>query len=95
MHRTAFRLLWRWESTKQECTPLPKNLRNLIQEMESQEPTSGEERIANELSLNLGVRISPRIVRGQLHTGPHQGVGRSWLSKETAVQELAAKLRQT
>jgi len=42
---------------------LPKNLRELIREMAHENPTWGEERIADELKLKLGIRVSPRTVR--------------------------------
>ena len=42
---------------------IPKDLRRLIQEMAAENPTWGEERIANELNRKLTIRISPRPVR--------------------------------
>ena len=41
---------------------LPTNLRELIREMAAANPTWGEERIADELLLKLGIRVSPRTV---------------------------------
>lgn len=63
-HRTAFRTLWRWKSRKRGRPCLPKNLCDLIRQMDRENPTWGEKRIANELSLKLGLRVSPRTVRG-------------------------------
>ena len=74
-HRTAFRHLWRWKSRKRGRPPLPKNLRTLILEMHRDNPTWGEERIANELSLKLGIRVSPRTVRKHLGGKPDRGAG--------------------
>jgi hypothetical protein len=52
----------------------PKDLQHLIREMAAENPTWGEERIANELKLKLGIRISPRIEgRPQLLQGPLRG----------------------
>ncbi len=65
-HRTAFRAFWRWKSRKPGRPPLPKNLRELIREMASANPTWGEERIADELLLKLGIRVSPRIINKYL-----------------------------
>lgn len=62
-HRTAFRMFWRWKSRKLGRPPLPKNLRDLIREMVTANPSWGEERIASELRLKLGIRVSPRTVR--------------------------------
>jgi hypothetical protein len=54
-HRTAFRLFWRWKSRKRGRPALPRNIRSLIRQMDCENPTWGEERIANELSLKLGI----------------------------------------
>jgi putative transposase len=61
-HRAGFRLLWRWKS-KPGRPPIPIELRRLIKQMAQDNPLWGEERIANELLLKLGVRLSPRTVR--------------------------------
>jgi putative transposase len=47
---------------------LPKNLRQMIRQMAAENVTWGEERIANELQLKLGIRVSPRTVE-YLHVG--------------------------
>jgi len=65
-HRTAFRTFWRWKSRKKGRPALPKNLRELIRQMDRENPTWGEERIANELFLKLGIVVSPRTVRKYL-----------------------------
>jgi hypothetical protein len=61
-HRKAFRLLWTWKS-RPGRPRLPKDLRQLIAEMVRDNPTWGQERIADELWLKLGLRVSPRTVR--------------------------------
>ena len=61
-HRAGFRLFWRWKS-KSGRPPIPIELRRLIKQMAQDNPLWGEERIANELLLKLGVRLSPRTVR--------------------------------
>jgi transposase InsO family protein len=61
-HRQGFRLFWRWKS-KPGRPPLPKDLRALIRRMALENPTWGQERIADELLLKLGLRVSPRTVR--------------------------------
>ena len=66
-HRTAYRTFWRWKSRKRGRPGLPKNLRELIREMAHENPTWGEERIADELKLKLGIRVSPRTVRKYLN----------------------------
>jgi putative transposase len=44
--------------------------RQLIRRMASENPLWGEERIANELLLKLGVRVSPRTVRKYMPKRP-------------------------
>jgi len=72
-HRTAFRTFWRWKSRKKGRPALPKNLRELIRQMDRENPTWGEERIANELSLKLGITVSPRTVRKYLDSSRPRG----------------------
>ena len=45
-HRQGFRLFWRWKS-KPGRPPLPKDLRALIRRMALENPTWGQERIAD------------------------------------------------
>ena len=61
-HRKAFLMFWRWKS--REGRPrIPKDLRALITVMVRENPTWGEMRVALELGLKLGIRVSPRTVR--------------------------------
>jgi putative transposase len=71
-HRQGFRLFWRWKSRPGRPL-LPADLRTLICRMARENPTWGEERIANELLLKLGLRVSPRTVRKYVPTRPHRG----------------------
>ena len=59
-HRAGFRLLWHWKS-KPGRPPIPAELRRLIREMSRDNSLWGEERIANELLVKLG--ISPHFSR--------------------------------
>ena len=61
-HRQGFRWFWRWRS-KPGRPALPKDLQALIRRMALENPTWGQERIANELLLKLGLKVSPRTVR--------------------------------
>jgi putative transposase len=65
-HRMGFRMFWKWKSRRRGRPRLPRNLRQLIRDIASANPIWGEERIANELSLKLGIRVSPRTVRKYL-----------------------------
>jgi putative transposase len=71
-HRQGFRLFWRWTSHPGRPS-LPVELRALIRQMARDNPTWGEERIANELLLKLGLRVSPRTVRKYLPTHLDRG----------------------
>ena len=71
-HRQGFRLFWRWKS-RPGRPPIPAELRALIHEMALSNSSWGEERIANELLLKLGIRISPRTVRKYMPKSPHRG----------------------
>jgi len=57
-HRKGFRLFWRWKS-KPGRPRLPKNIRELIVRMARENPTWGQERVASELSLKLGIYVCP------------------------------------
>ena len=66
-HRKGIRLLWRWKSGPVGRPRIPQDLRRLIREMAAENPTWGEERIANELNLKLTIQVSPRTVGKYLH----------------------------
>jgi putative transposase len=61
-HRKGFRLFWRWKCEAGR-RPIPLELQHLIRKMARENPCWGEERIANELLLKLGLRVSPRTIR--------------------------------
>jgi len=61
-HRQGFRWFWRCKS-KPGRSALPKDLQALIRRMALENPTWGQERIAHELLLKLGLKVSPRTVR--------------------------------
>jgi putative transposase len=62
-HRSGFRLLWRWKSRPRGRPRLPEEIQGLIRRMARENPTWGEERIAAELLLKLGIQLSARTVR--------------------------------
>jgi putative transposase len=66
-HRQAFRLVWR--SRGQGRPRIPSELRQLIRSMAQANPTWGERRIAAELLVKLGLRVSPRTVRRYMPEG--------------------------
>src|SRR5436305_159223 len=69
-HRAAFRHFWRWKSRPIGRPPVPVEIRRLIRRMAAENPTWGEERIADELWLKLQVRLSPRTVGKYLKERP-------------------------
>src|SRR5262245_21280133 len=71
-HRKGFRVFWKWKSRSSGRPRVPANVRKLIVEMATHNPTWGEERIANELLLKIGIRISPRTIRRYMPEGPER-----------------------
>jgi transposase InsO family protein len=61
-HRQGFRLFWQWKSHAGRPR-IPADLQALIRQMARDNLTWGEERIANEFLLKVGLRVSPRTVR--------------------------------
>jgi putative transposase len=64
-HRQGFRLFWRWQS-RPGRPPIPADLQALIRRMAQENLSWGEERLADELLLKLGLRVSPRTIRKYL-----------------------------
>ena len=60
-HRMGWRIFWRLKC-RAGRPPIPPELRSLIRRMAAENPLWGEERIANELLVKLGIRVSPRTV---------------------------------
>src|SRR5499427_7859682 len=73
-HRQGFHLFWRWKSTPGR-PPLPADLQALIRRMAHENPTWGQERIANGLLLKLGLQVSPRTVRKYMPCSLERGPG--------------------
>jgi len=59
-HRTMFRAFSRWKSRKRGRPALSRNIRELVREMARDNPSRGEEQIANELSLKQGIPGPPQ-----------------------------------
>ncbi len=68
-HRAGFRLFWKWKS-RPGRPRIPEELRELIRRMALENPLWGQERIANELLLKLGLQVSPRTVRKYMPKPP-------------------------
>src|SRR5215510_12397566 len=74
-HQQGSRLFWRWKS-RPGRPPIPPDLQALIRRMARENPSWGEERIANELLLKLGLRVSPRTIRKYLPKRLNPGRGK-------------------
>jgi Homeodomain-like domain len=61
--------------------PIPVELQRLIRQMACENVTWGQRRIAQELQLKLGLRVSPRTVRKYLPKGLTPGSGRCTTSQ--------------
>ncbi len=82
-HRQGFRLFWRWKSKGRGRPRLPMEIQRLIVKMAEENSTWGEERIAAELLLKIGVRVSPRTVRRYMprHPGTQDRLGsQQWMT---------------
>lgn len=79
-HRAAFRMFWRWKSRPVGRPSLSREVINLIRRMATENPTWGEERIADELSLKLQIQVSPRTVGKYIKRSPCRqgGSGQRW-----------------
>ena len=68
-HRAGWRLFWRFKSRPGRPS-IPLELRGLIRRMAAENPPWGEERIAHELMVQLGLHVSPRTVRKYMPKRP-------------------------
>src|SRR6266536_5196623 len=87
-HRKGFRLFWRCKSCGRPR--LPANLRRLIARMASDNPTWGEERIAAELLLKLGISVSlgPSGATCPLHVHLDLDLGRKSGTRGTRLSAI-------
>jgi putative transposase len=83
-HRAGWRLFWRLKS-RSGRPPIPVELQALIRRISNENPSWGEERIANELLLKLGIRVSPRTVNKYLPRHP-RGRPRGDLRRSTFLR---------
>jgi transposase InsO family protein len=76
-HRNLFRLFWRLKSRQRGRPRIPIEVQRLIAEMATHNQTWGEERIAAEFRVKLGLTVSPRTVRRYMPSRPRRRDGRS------------------
>ena len=84
--RQGFRLFWKYKSRPRGRPRIPAQLRKHVAEMASSNPTWGEKRIADELLLKIGIRISPRTVPGYMPKPPQRPGG-----SETTLDDICAQ----
>ena len=80
-HRDLSRLFWRAKSKRRGRPRIPADLQRLIADIAAANRTWGEERIAAELWLKLGLTVSPRTVRRYMlrnHGSPGGRSTQSW-----------------
>lgn len=58
-HRAGWKLFWRLKF-RPGRPPIPRQIQALIRRMANENPAWGEQRIANEFLVKLGIRLSPR-----------------------------------
>jgi putative transposase len=68
-HRAGWQLCWRLKS-RPGRPQIPQQIQSLIRRIANENLLWGEERIANELLLKLGIRVSPRTVSKYLPRHP-------------------------
>src|SRR5262249_24377349 len=78
----GFRLFWKWKSRPRGRPQVPANVQKLIKEMALNNAAWGEERIADELLLKIGIRVSPRTVRRYMPETPKRPPDRTqrWMT---------------
>lgn len=83
-HQAGWKLFWRLKSRRGR-PPIPSEVQSLIRRMARENPSWGEERIANELFLKLDIRVSPRTVNKYLPNRP-TGRPRSYIRWSTFLR---------
>jgi putative transposase len=91
-HRHAFRLCGGWKSRRRGRPPIPPELQQLIADMARANRTWGEERIAAELWLKLGISLSPRTIRRYMRRSRPSHDGRRSQAWSTFVRNHAREV---
>jgi hypothetical protein len=91
-HRDLFRLFWRLKSRQRGRPRIPIEVQRLIAEMAARNYTWGEERIAAELRMKLGLTVSPRTVRRYMPSRSRPRGGRSTQSWATFLHNHAGAI---
>ena len=91
-HRDVFRFFWRPKSRQRGRPRIPTELQRLIAEIAAANHTWGEERIAAELRVKLGLTLSARTVRRYMPLRPRSRRGRPTQSWATFLHTHAGSV---
>jgi hypothetical protein len=88
-HRRASRAYWRWRSRRPGRPRIPDDHIALIRRISSENPQWGEDRIAEELAIKLGVRHSTSTIRKYMVRIREPRGGQTW---KTFIRNHAAQI---
>jgi len=91
-HRDLYRLFWRVKSRQRGRPRIPLEVQRLIADMATHNHTWGEERIAAELRVKLGLTLLPRTVRHYIPSRPRSRGGQSTQSWATFLHNHAGSI---
>jgi len=77
-HRRGFRRYWRWKSGKPGRPRIPAEHIAFIRRISSEQPGWGEDRIAEELAIKLGVKHSTSTIRRYMMRQRKPRGGQTW-----------------
>ena len=88
-HRRGFRRYWRWRSRKPGRPRIPDDHMAMIRRISSDQPGWGEDRIADELAIKLGVRHSTSTIRRYMVRRRQPRDGQTW---KTFIRNHASQI---
>ena len=93
-NRRGFQRYWRWRSRKPGRPPIPREHMALIRRISTDHPEWGEDRIAEELAIKLGVHHSTSTIRKYMVSRRKPRDGQTWRTfvKNHAKQIYACDL---
>ena len=88
-HRRGFQRYWRWRSRKPGRPRIPAEYIAFIRRMSIEQPGWGEDRIADELAIKLGIRHSTSTIRRYMARRREPRGGQTW---KTFVKNHASQI---
>ena len=92
-HRQAARRYWRWRSRRPGRPRIPDDHIDLIRRISAEDPQWGEDRIAEELAVKLGVRHSTSTIRKYMVRSREPRGGQTWKTFIKTSPMLPTSLR--